>query len=119
VSISVQVTVRGPLFSKKIDKVVKDAMIQKCFKDVDKRLSRPPPKRKALLGMRRNPVKTRLETVAATNQIIKLHFEHVESRFHSPRRTGKAWVRKNIGIIKSIVRNTIKAVANQIASELS
>ena len=113
--IALKVTVKGPLFSKKIDAVVKAAMIDECMKEIDKRLSRPPPKKK--LGMMRNPVKTRMGT--GMGQDATLAFEHVESQFHSPRRTGSSWVKKNIGIIHSVARRNLKAVANRIVRELS
>ena len=109
-SISVQVTVRGRIFAKNISGEVKKAIINESLEKIDKRLSRRPPRKK--LGMMRNPVKTRMDAHA-----LKLHFEHVESRFHSPRRTGKAWLRKNIAIVKAMAPRVLRKTAARIIGE--
>lgn len=111
---AVHVTVRGPLFTKKINAVVKQAMIDECMKKVDERLSRKPPAKK--LGMMRNPVKTRME--AGGTDAVNLHFEHVQSRFHNPRRTGSSWAKKNMGIIKAMAPRILRATAKRIVGEL-
>jgi len=111
---AVNVTVKGPLFSKNIRGVVKQAIVDECMKKVHERLSRKPPAKK--LGMMRNPVKTRME--AGGTEAVNLYFEHVESRFHNPRRTGSSWVKKNMGIIKAMAPRVLRAAANRICGEL-
>jgi hypothetical protein len=111
---ALNVTVRGPLFSKKIDAVVKAAMIDECMRKIQVRLDRPPPKK--LLGMRRNPVRTKLSAALGNDSVLT--FEHVESRFHSPRRTGSSWTRKNVGIIKAMAPRVLRKAAKRITEEL-
>ena len=122
----VKVTLRGPLFTKKIDKVVQDAIIAHTMKKIDERVTRVVKrKKKGTLGRRRNPIPAgKLNRQPPTFGVGVLQFGgNVSLTFKSttiwPRTTGRSWQDKNIAIIKSMAPRVMRKTAKKIAAELS
>ena len=125
-AVEVKVTLRGPLFKKKIDKVVQDAIIAHTFKRIDERLTRVlKSKRKGTLGRRKNPIPAgKLNRQPPTFGVGVLQFGgNVSLTFKSttiwPRTTGRSWQDKNVAIIKSMAPRVMRKTAKQIAADLS
>ena len=121
----VNVVVRGPLFEKKIDKVVKAALIDECLKRIQKeeqiktdRLIRKrtkyPSGRVKGLGAKRNPI-TR-EMLFGQSNLIAMGFK---SPTNFPRTKGTKWVVKNIAWIRAMVPRVLKKAAARMVSELN
>ncbi len=124
-AIDVKVTLRGPLFEKKIDKVVEAAIIEYTMRRIEKRVRRVPKRKKHTLGRRRNPIGPgKLDRNPPTFGLGSLEFGgNVSMTFKSttrrPRKTGRAWQAKNVAIIKSMAPRVMRAMAKQIAANLS
>jgi hypothetical protein len=113
VSMNVNVTLRGPLFTKKIDATVKKVIleegIERIGKEIIDKTERLKRSRKKGLGAKRNPVDrdTRGLTMTVTSQVGKW-----------PRMSGGKWTYKNIGIIKGMAPRVMNKIAQRIVSEL-
>lgn len=116
----VEVVVRGPLFSKKIDRVVKAAMIDECLKKINKRLLRPRKKTRLgtpALGGRRNVVTAEMafgEGVETQATVSKIY-----STLKSPRTKGTSWIRANVKIARAMAPRVLRKAAKRIVGELS
>ena len=108
----VSVTVRGPLFEKKINKSVKDAIIEECLLKLNARLMRSGTRGSGGkgLGVQRNIVGSFVDTTAM--QLT------VESSLIFPRRTGRAWAQKNIAIVRAMAPRVMRKTAQRIVGEL-
>lgn len=105
-AIDVNVTLKGKLFTKKIDDVVKRAIVEEVLVKVDERFGRARQGRG--LGAQRNTI---------TRQRRGLELE-VRSTRVWPRTKGTAWTRKNIGTIKSMSGRVARKAATRIVEEL-
>ncbi len=101
---TVAVTLKGPLFEKKIDAVVEKAIVEEALKKVDERVQRGGKG----LGARRNIVSRKLTGLELTVDTTKIR----------PRTKGTSWQKKNLQIIKRMVPNVVRKTALRIASEL-
>lgn len=109
-NITANVTVKGPMFTKRIDSVVKQAIIEETLKKVDERMGRKGVQGSGGkgLGVRRNIVSRKLTGLELT----------VDSTTIAPRTRGTAWQKKNVRIIKAMVPRVVRKTALRIASEL-
>ena len=125
VSMNVNVTLRGPLFTKKIDKVVKAALLDECMKRIQKeeqiktdrlvhKRTKYPSGRVKSLGAKRNPI-TR-EMVFGQSNLIAMRFTS-PTRF--PRTKGTKWVAKNMAWIRAMAPRVLKKAAARMVSELN
>ena len=123
----VNVVVRGPLFSKRIDSVIKQAMIKECLEKIDARIERGtrsqirkrgkwPSGRPMGLGAKRNIVTSEMAFGLAATEAAALR---VKSTTKSPRSKGTSWVRKNIGITRAMAPRVLRAAAKRMVAELS
>ncbi len=124
-AIEVKVRLRGPLFEKKIDKVVEEAIVFYAMRRIETRVRRVPKRKKGTLGRRRNPIpKGKLDRTPPMFGLGTLELGGgvamtFKSTLKPPRTKGKSWQRKNVAIIKSMAPRVMRSVAKQIAANLS
>lgn len=108
----VKVTVRGPLFDKKIDKTVKAAIVEECLLKINARLTRAGARGSGGrgLGTQRNTVGTVVDINAITLT--------AESTLIFPRTTGRAWAQKNMAIVRAMAPRVMRKTALRIVGEL-
>lgn len=104
-AIDVSVTLKGPLFTKKIDDVVKRQLVAEVLTKVEERTRR----QGKGLGARRN-------TISHERDGLELN---VESTRNWPRTKGTSWQKKNIGIVKAMAPRVMRKAAQRITEELS
>lgn len=108
-ALNIEVMLRGPLFTKKIDDVVADALIHEALDKVEERMERSAHSGgRNALGRRRNIV---------TQERHGLTLD-IASTLRNPRQTGRSWQDKNTSIIKSMTRNVLRKAAQRMAGEL-
>ena len=103
-AIDVHVSLRGGMFTKDIPSVVVKQLRHEVSQKVEERTARGG----RGMGAMRNEVSHRRD---------RLDVEAV-STLHRPRLTGKAWQRKNIGIVKSMGPRVLRKAAERIAQEM-
>lgn len=101
----VEVTVRGPMFRKNIDEMVKKALVAEVIDKVEQRMRR----QGKGLGAQRNQV-----TQQMRGELELL----VESTRIWPRTKGTRWTRKNIGIVKAMAPRVMQKAATRIVEDL-
>ena len=107
-----RITLRGPLFSKNIPKVLGEAIITEVMEKVEKRVRRPK-KRGHNLGRKRNPIGPGEITRGGGVRMT------LTSSLHNPRTTGRSWTAANIAAIKKMVPFVIRKAARKMAAELN
>lgn len=107
---NIKVTVKGPLFNKKISDVVENAIIEEALNKIEDRLSRKGAQGSGGrgLGVQRNEI---------TNARTRLELRVFSSR-KFPRTKGTAWQRKNVAIVRAMAPRVLRSVAKRTASEL-
>lgn len=103
-NLDVSVTYRGALFGADVPRIVQKQIEHEVLRAVEERTRRQGKGRAA----KRNVITHERERMALT----------IESTLKNPRTTGKAWQRKNISIIKSMVPRVTRKAAERIAQEL-
>ena len=101
---NISVTISGPLFRKKVDAVVKAAIVEEVLEKIGQRMERGGKG----LGARRNVVSHRIAGLAM----------EVETTRRFPRTRGAAWARKNVGIVRGMAPNVLRKTALRIVEEL-
>lgn len=104
-TVGMNVTLSGPLFSKKVDDVVKNAIVSEALTKIADRTKR---------GGKGKGAKANVVTPQRQELVLEVH-----STLHYPRTTGKAWDRKNIAIVKAMGPNVLRSVSRRIVSELT
>ena len=133
---TITVNVSGPLFSKKIDHVIKSAIVAEALMKVEERIKRPG--RKA--GRRLNRLTSRINGLTLTvDSTVRAKGSRRQSfptfgrgagrRVNpdfNPRATGKAWMRKHVGsgdygkgIIGQMLPRVLRKTTARIVGELS
>jgi hypothetical protein len=116
--LNITVTLRGPLFTKKIDATVKKAILTEGLERIGKeldiktaRLIRRPltHKKGAGLGAKRNPVHRK--TAGIVMDIISRIGKY-------PRMSGRRWTENNMVAIYRMAPRMLRKIANRIVSEL-
>lgn len=107
---TVAVNLKGPLFTKKIDDVVKKAIVEETLQKVDQRLGRKGAQGSGGkgLGVKRNIVDRKLTGLELTVDTTKIR----------PRTKGTSWQKKNVAIAKAMIPRVVRKTALRIASEL-
>ena len=103
-NLTVAVNLKGPMFTKKIDDVVKKAIVEETLKKIDERVQR----QGKGLGARRNVIDRKLTGLELTVDTTKIR----------PRTKGTAWQRKNVSIIKAMAPRVARKTALRIVGEL-
>lgn len=109
VPLAVSVTLSGPFFTKKINSVVRNAIVTETMKKIEKRLRRKGRK----LGRKRNPIGPGELTLGNDVTLV------MTSTTNWPRTKGTAWKNKNVAIIKAMAPRVLRKTAKRIAGELS
>lgn len=105
------VTVKGPLFSEKVDAVIKAAVIEEVLDKVEERVLRSP-SRRASLGRRNNTIGTMREESGDTQELT------IDSTRVWPRTKGGAWFRYNARAIRKLAPNVIRKATRRIVEDL-
>ncbi len=114
------ITLRGPLFEKKIDKVVQDAIIGEAMLKFEKRIKEPSRKAQKRRGFRKNPLRTvelKGRGGGLASSSVSLVIASPTGNF--PRMSGSSWTRKNIAAVKAMRGRVLRSVAKKIVAELS
>lgn len=109
-SVDMSVTIKGPLFSERIDATVKRAMVEEVLDKVDERVTRVPksPKR----GRANNTVEAHRADQGTDQQL------EIDSTLNWPRTVGRSWLQYNTNAIKKLAPNVIRKAGRRIAQEL-
>ena len=103
------VIVRGPLFEKRIDRVVEAAIMGEAMEKFEKRITRKGRK----IGRKRNPIGpgdlSKGKTITLT----------MHSTLNWPRTSGGSWTRKNVAAVNAMKGRVLRSVAKRIVGELS
>ena len=103
------VTLRGPLFEKRIDRVVEAAIMTEAMPSFEKRITRKGRK----IGRKRNPIGPGDLTKGKTIQLT------MTSTLNRPRTSGIKWTQHNVRAIKAMAPGKLRSVAKKIVAELS
>jgi hypothetical protein len=103
-SLTVNVTLKGPLFTEVITDVVERSIIDQSLHKFEPRLARGGKG----IGARRN-------TITQDRQGLTLE---ATSTLRPPRTKGKAWLRKNEGVVRGMAPRVLRATAKRIAEQL-
>jgi hypothetical protein len=104
----VRVNIRGPLFDKRIDRVVQQQIIREAMPKFEKRLRR----RGRRIGRRNNPIRPGELTLGRGATMV------MTSTLHHPRTTGSSWQGKNIAIVKAMAPRVLRSLARKLVGEL-
>ena len=104
----VNVTIKGPLFSKRIDKVIQQQIMQEAMPKFEKRVRRKGRK----IGRKRNPIGPGRLTLGGGVTM------ELESSLNWPRTTGSTWTSKNVAAIKPMAPRVLRKLAREITREL-
>ena len=105
---NVSVTLRGPLFTKRIDKVVEQQILDQAMPKFEKRVRRKGRK----IGRKRNPIGPGKLTRGGGVTLV------MESSLNNPRTTGRAWTRKNVAAVKAMAPRVLRKLAKGLTQEL-
>lgn len=102
------ITLRGPLFTKRIDKVVQAAIIAEAMEKFEKRITRKGRK----IGRKRNPIGPGDLSKGKTTTLT------MTSSLNWPRTSGGKWTQKNVAAVKAMRGRVLRKVAKRIVAEL-
>ena len=102
------VTLRGPLFEKKISKVIERQIIEQAMVKFEKRVRRKGKR----IGRKRNPIGPG-DLHLGKGVVMELH-----STKNWPRTTGYSWTHKNVAAIKAMAPRVLRKLAKEIVGEL-
>jgi len=135
-------TLKGPLFTKDVPRVVKKAIYESALESIAKELIKKDESRKKkttkwpsgnvrYLGAKLNVMEMDdkqgfrdLEVVISTTlakrqgRMAKLLSFGKSRRSRNPRTTGKSWARKNMAAVRGMARGKLDAAAKRICGEL-
>ena len=108
--IEVTGTVKGPLFSQRIDETTKRVIVEEVLDNIDERVTRIP--RSPNLGRKNNTIESRRQDREPEVAL------GITSTLNWPRTRGTAWLRYNVGAIKKLAPNVIRKAGKRLAEEL-
>ena len=103
------VTLRGPLFEKKINRVVEAAIMERAMTSFEKRVTRKGRK----IGRRNTPIGPGDLSKGKTIQLT------MHSTLNRPRTSGGKWTAHNVRAVKAMAPRVLRSVAKRIVGELS
>ena len=103
------VIVRGPLFEKRIDRVVEAAIMGEAMEKFEKRITRKGRK----IGRKRNPIGPGDLSKGKTIMLT------MTSSLNRPRTSGGKWTAHNVRAVKAMAPRVLRSVAKRIVGELS
>lgn len=138
-SVTLNATLKGPLFSKKIDSVVKERILVRVFDRVGETIANPSKKAQKRLGFRRNKLTPRKHplvfemssTLAGPPRWKKPRKSSVRRRGtprpgwqekvpdYNPRRTGKSWQAMNENRARKIIPNALRKYTAEAVAEMN
>ena len=104
----VQVTLRGPLFTKKINKVIERQILSEAMPKFEKRVRRKGKK----IGRKRNPIGPGSFALGGGVEMT------MTSTKNWPRTVGSTWTAKNVAAIKAMAPRVLRKLAREIVGEL-
>ena len=110
---AVDITLSGPLFTKDIDNVVRDAILEKAMASYEKRVRRTT----KWLGTQRNPIPPGRLTGRNSSKLTLTLRSPNPQRW--PRRTGFKWKRENTIAVRAMSPNVLRSAVNKIVAELN
>ncbi len=110
VEMKLDVDLKGPFFSARIDDVTKRAIYGEVLDKVDERLMRQPRSPKA--GRKNNTLSSKRRE--SSDEVA----QDVDTTLNWPRTKGTAWVGYNIAAVKKLAPHVIRAVGRRIATDL-
>lgn len=108
--VEIDVVLRGPLFSARIDEATKRAIVGEVIEKAEKRVMRTPRSPKA--GRKNNTLSARRHQQQAAQSVT------FDTSLNYPRTTGSAWSRYNLGVLRKLAPNVVRAAGRRIAREL-
>jgi hypothetical protein len=109
-NLSIDVTIKGGLVSKKVDAVVKKAIVEETLQKISERLGRKGAQGSGGkgLGVKRNIVDRQLSDISLEVDTTKIW----------PRTKGTSWNRENVAIVKAMAPRVLRKTAARIVDEL-
>ena len=104
----VQVIIRGPIFSKKISKVIERQIMSEAMPKFEKRVRRKGKK----IGRKRNPIGPGSFALGGGVEMT------MTSTKIWPRTVGSTWTAKNVAAIKAMAPRVLRKLAKEIVGEL-
>lgn len=111
-SLNIDVTVRGPLFEKKVDETVRRAIAEEGLDKIAERLTR-----KGAQGSGGKGVGVKRNAVTQQRRASELTVDTLSTRVF-PRTRGTSWLKKNSGIARAMAPRVLRKVAQRIVGEL-
>lgn len=108
-NMQVKTTLKGPLFSSNLDGAAKRAVREELVDKVEERVLRVP--RSAKLGRKNNTLSSRQ---FGNNEEQSME---VDSTLNWPRTSGRSWLAYNIGTVRKMAPNVVRAIARRLAQE--
>lgn len=108
-SLEVKTTLKGPLFSTNLDGAAKRAVREELVDKVEERVLRVP--RSPKLGRKNNTLSSRQFSSANEESM------EVDSTLNWPRTKGTAWLAYNLGAVRKMAPNVVRAIARRLAQE--
>ena len=102
------VTLRGPLFEKKISKVIERQIMREAMPKFEKRVRRKGKK----IGRKRNPIGPGSFALGGGVEMT------MSSTKIWPRTVGSTWTAKNVAAIKAMAPRVLRKLAKEIVGEL-
>lgn len=138
-SVTLNATLKGPLFSKKIDKAVQERILVRVFDRVEEVIANPSKKSQKRLGFRRNKLTPRKHplvfemssTLAGPARWKKPRQSGPRRKGtprpkwqervpeYNPRRTGVTWQRTNENRARKIIPNALRKYTQEMVAELN
>lgn len=108
-SLEVKTMLKGPLFTTNLDEASKRAVREELVDKVEARVLRQP--RSAKIGRKNNTLSSRQFSTQYEESM------EVDSTLNWPRTTGRSWLSYNLGAVKKMAPNVVRAIARRIAQE--
>jgi len=107
---TVNVVIRGPLFSSRIDEVTRQAIVGEVIDKAEQRVMRKA--RSPKPGRKNNTLSARRHQREAEQAVT------FDTTLNYPRTSGVSWARYNLGVLRKLAPNVVRAAGRRIAREL-
>jgi len=110
VDVRVDMDLKGPFFGANVTDEVRESILSEVLDKVEQRAMRTPRSPKA--GRKNNTLSSKRHEQAAAMSLS------IDSTLNRPRVTGGAWVKFNIGMIRKLAPNVVRAAGRRLAQRL-
>jgi len=108
--VRIDVDLKGPFFAARIDDATRRAIVGEVLDKAEQRMMRRARSPKA--GRKNNTLSSRRHQSAAEQSVS------VDTTLNYPRTKGTSWLRYNVGAVRKLAPNVIRAAGRRIAREL-